>query len=91
MARGREGEDVYAQFLRQIEQADAEVERECVQIIRAAGLKGQWLAAAWMLAHKWKADWGDKQADKMYEVGELEKLTEAELVAKIQEELKRVG
>lgn len=57
LARGRNGEEPYAEFLERVKAAEAKGEDELVAIVRAAAKdtderRGQWQAAAWLLERR---------------------------------------
>ena len=55
--RGKAGENPYAEFYDQLEQANAKVEQEALGKVRAAGKK-QWKAAAWILERRFPERYG---------------------------------
>ena len=60
MARGREGEPIYAEFLEAVEKAEAQSVVRNVAIIQRAA-EETWQAAAWWLERKRPDDWGRRQ------------------------------
>lgn len=60
MARGREGEPLYAEFLEAVEKAEAQSVVRNVAIIQRAA-EETWQAAAWWLERKRPDDWGRRQ------------------------------
>ena len=60
MARGREGEALYAEFLEAVEKAEAQSVVRNVAIIQRAA-EETWQAAAWWLERKRPDDWGRRQ------------------------------
>jgi len=60
MARGREGEPLYSEFLEAVEKAEAQSVVRNVAIIQRAA-EETWQAAAWWLERKRPDDWGRRQ------------------------------
>jgi len=60
MARGREGEALYSEFLEAVEKAEAQSVVRNVAIIQRAA-EETWQAAAWWLERKRPDDWGRRQ------------------------------
>ena len=60
MARGREGEPLFAEFLEAVEKAEAQSVVRNVAIIQRAA-EETWQAAAWWLERKRPDDWGRRQ------------------------------
>ncbi len=52
LARGREGDPAYFDFLDRVKKAEAEAENEMVAIVRKAAMSGTWQAAAWWLERR---------------------------------------
>ncbi len=52
LARGRNGEQPYRDFLDRVKKAEAEAELSMVAIVRTAATNGTWQAAAWWLERR---------------------------------------
>jgi transposase len=62
LARGRDGEAPYADFLDRVKVAEAKAEEVMVSAIRTAGLEpSKWQAAAWWLERARPADWAKRE------------------------------
>lgn len=68
MARGREGEALYEEFLEAVEKAEAHSVVRNVAIIQRAA-EETWQAAAWWLERKRPDEWGRRQR---YDIGTSE-------------------
>lgn len=64
MKRGEQGEEPYAQFRLEVEEARAVSEVELITLMRRAaveGSAGEWRAAAWLLGRKFPERWSEKR------------------------------
>lgn len=52
LARGRDGEPGYSDFLDRVKKAEAEAELAMVAVVRSAAVSGTWQAAAWWLERR---------------------------------------
>ena len=73
LARGRDGEQPYADFLDRVKAAEAEAESLMVACVRTAGLEPRhWQAAAWWLERARPADWAKREPSKDEETARAE-------------------
>lgn len=62
LARGREGEAPYADFLDRVKEAEAKAEAQMVECVRIAGLDPKhWTAAAWWLERTRPNDYAKRE------------------------------
>lgn len=61
LARGRDGEPGYAEFLDRVKAAEADIELKMVRVIHAAA-PTSWQAAAWFLERTRPADYAKREA-----------------------------
>ncbi len=61
LARGRDGEPVYADFLARVKEAEAHVELAHLANIKRAGDDGSWQASAWFLERTRPADYAKRE------------------------------
>lgn len=66
LARGRDGEPPYADFLDRVKQAESKAEGEMVDCIRNAALSDPryWQAAGWWLERARPSDWARREPTK---------------------------
>jgi hypothetical protein len=97
LRRGATGEEPYATFSRQMDEAEAQAESRHVLTITSAS-KDDWRAAAWILSRKYNKRWGDKiQIEVQQTLESFLELTEEivtnacgpEIAARILEEVTR--
>jgi transposase len=62
LARGRDGEEPYSQFLHRVKRAEAESEEEMVSRVREAS-KASWQAAAWWLERRRPERWALRKVE----------------------------
>jgi len=77
LRRGRAGESPFVELLEATKKAEAEAEGEAVEIIRAAGRKGTWQAAAWWLERRYPKRWALRKqaAEKLSSSERVEQMT----------------
>lgn len=62
LARGRDGEQPYADFLHRVKKAEADAEEAMVECVRTAALEPKhWTAAAWWLERARPAEWAKRE------------------------------
>src|SRR5688572_1942763 len=62
LARGRDGEQPFADFLDRVKAAEAKAEEDMVACVRTAALEPRhWQAAAWWLERSRPADWAKRE------------------------------
>lgn len=62
LARGRDGEEPFADFLHRVKVAEAQAEELMVGAIRKAGIDPtKWQAAAWWLERARPSDWAKRE------------------------------
>ena len=62
--RGKQGEEPYALFMAEVNEARAVCEVELITLIRRAAIEGsagEWRAAAWLLGRKFPERWSEKR------------------------------
>jgi len=73
LARGRDGEAPYVDFLDRVKEAEAKAESEMVACVRAAAFEPKtWQAAAWWLERARPADWAKREPTQEEETGRAE-------------------
>lgn len=79
IARGRKGEQPYADFVDDLKKAELESESDLVDAIQKA-TKKTWTAAAWMLERRKPKTWGRKDRVE-HKMPDLSKMTIEQLTA----------
>lgn len=80
LARGRDGEAPFADFLDRVKEAEAKAEDAMVQCVRTAALEpARWQAAAWWLERARPQDWAKREPTPEQEVGRAEGETQDEV------------
>lgn len=73
LARGRDGEAPYADFLDRVKRAEAEAEEVMVACVRTAGMEPKhWQAAAWWLERARPSDWAKREPTREDEASRAE-------------------
>jgi transcriptional regulator with XRE-family HTH domain len=73
LARGRDGEAPYADFLDRVREAEAEAEAAMVAAVRTAAVDPKhWMAAAWWLERSRPADWAKREPKQIDEAERAE-------------------
>lgn len=76
LARGRDGEQPYADFLDRVREAEGKAEAEMVACIRTAALDPKyWQAAAWWLERLRPTDWAKREPTREEETQRAETAT----------------
>ncbi len=80
LARGREGEKPFADFLDRVKEAEAQAESEMVACVRTAALEpARWQAAAWWLERARPQDWAKREPTSEQETERAEGETQDEI------------
>ncbi len=73
LARGRDGEQPFADFLVRVKKAEADAEEVMVACVRVAALEPKhWQAAAWWLERARPADWAKREPTQEQETARAE-------------------